>query len=65
MITAVADTEPEIDETYSLSLQTPIGANGSSLADDESVAMITILANQNPYGTFELYAQNRLEMIET
>lgn len=66
-ITALADNEPEIDETYSIFLQTPIGpiANGSSLIDDESVAMITIPANQNPYGTFELYAPNRLERIQT
>uniref|UniRef100_A0A1X7VF86 Staphylococcus aureus surface protein A n=3 Tax=Amphimedon queenslandica TaxID=400682 RepID=A0A1X7VF86_AMPQE len=64
-ITAVADTEPEIDETYSIFLETPISpiANGSSLIDDESVAMITIPANQNPYGTFELYAPNSLSSL--
>ena len=56
MLTAVADNDPELDETYSITLGTP--SNGGRLDDANFTAMITILANQDPYGVFELYIAN-------
>ena len=56
MLTAVADNDPELDETYSVTLGTP--SNGGQLDDANFTAMVTILANQDPYGVFELYIAN-------
>ena len=56
MLTAVADTDPELDETYSVTLGN--ASNGGQLDNASSTAMITILANQGPYGVFELYIAN-------
>lgn len=63
MLTAVADSDPELNETYSVYLQSPIGG-ASRLSDEDTVAMVTILANQNPYGTFELFAPSGLVIAE-
>ena len=56
MLTAEADIYPELDETFSVTLETP--SNGGRLDNASSTAMITILANQDPYGVFELYIAN-------
>lgn len=51
-LTALLDDIPELNETYYVQLTEVIG--GGRLASSNTTANITILANQNPYGVFEL-----------
>jgi len=51
-LTALSDDIPELNETYYVQLTEVIG--GGRLASFDTIANITILANQNPYGVFEL-----------
>lgn len=51
-LTALPDGVPELNETYEIQLTEVIG--GGRLASSDTVADVTILANQNPYGVFEL-----------
>lgn len=54
-LTALPDDVPELNETYYVQLTEVTG--GGRLASDNTVANVTILANQNPYGVFELFAE--------
>ena len=51
-LTALLDDIAELNETYYVHLTEVIG--GGRLASDNTTANVTILANQNPYGVFEL-----------
>ena len=55
-VTAVFDTNPELNETYSISLEDPIG--GGRISDENTIALITILSNQDPFGVVELYGSD-------
>ena len=46
------DNIPELNETYYVQLTEVIG--GGRLDSLNTIANVTILANQNPYGVFEL-----------
>ena len=54
-LTALADDIPELNETYYVQLTEVIG--GGRLTPFDTTANITILANQNPYGVFELITE--------
>ena len=54
-LTALLDDIPELNETYYVQLTEVIG--GGRLASFNTVANVTILANQNPYGVFELITE--------
>ena len=51
-LTALMDDIPELNETYYVQLTEVIG--GGRLDSLNTIANVTILANQNPYGVFEL-----------
>jgi len=51
-LTAVSDGIPELNETYSVQLTEVTG--GGRLDESDTIADITILPNENPYGVFEL-----------
>jgi len=51
------DTIPELDETYNITLLPPL--NLGRLATSATVATITILANQDPYGVLEIFPSNK------
>ena len=54
-LTALPDDIPELNETYYVQLTEVIG--GGRLTSFDTVANVTILANQNPYGVFELITE--------
>lgn len=54
-LTALLDDIPELNETYYVQLTEVIG--DGRLASDNTTANVTILANQNPYGVFELIVE--------
>ena len=54
-LTALLDNIPELNETYYVLLTEVI--DGGRLASLDTVANVTILANQNPYGVFELITE--------
>ena len=49
---ALQDSIPELDETFSITLLPPI--EFGRLANNNTVATVTIESNQDPYGVFEL-----------
>ena len=54
-LTALLDDIPELNETYNVQLTEVIG--GGRLAPTDTIANLVILANQNPYGAFELITE--------
>lgn len=54
-LTALSDDIPELNETYYVQLTEVIG--GGQLAPFDTIVNVTILANQNPYGVFELITE--------
>ena len=53
-VEAIMDTIPELNETYTITLLPPTTLG--RLATIDTIATITILANQDPYGVLEISA---------
>lgn len=52
MLTAVRDGSPELDESFTVRLEEPIG--GGTLNISQAIAVVTILENQDPFGVFQI-----------
>ena len=57
-ISATVDSLPELNETYSITLTSVSG--GADLDKDDTVANVTILENNDPYGLLQLYYADAL-----
>lgn len=60
-LTAVADSDPELNETFSVHLGTP---SAGRLSGSDSIASITILSNQDPYGVLTLSTSDGYDVHE-
>ena len=53
----MADSDPELNETFTVSLGQPTEGR---LADTNTEANVTVLANQDPFGVLTVYSSDGL-----